>query len=60
MTENEKIIENAAVLRDGKKKLTCTEARQLAKKHNISLKEVGDTCNNLGIKITDCELGCFK
>ena len=59
MTDNEKLIMNAAVLREGKKRLTCAEARQLSEEHNISLKEIGDICNALGIKIMDCQLGCF-
>jgi hypothetical protein len=60
MSENEKMITNAAVLRDGKKKLSCAQAFKLSKEHNISLKEIGETCNKQGIKLMECQLGCFE
>ncbi|MDR2018618.1 MAG: hypothetical protein LBQ00_07090 [Syntrophobacterales bacterium] len=60
MNENEKLILSAAVACDEKKMLSCAKAHRLAQEHEISLKEIGDTCNRLGIKITECELGCFK
>lgn len=40
-------------------KLPCPIARKLAKELSISYKEVGRTADELSIKITDCELGCF-
>jgi hypothetical protein len=60
MSENEKLILNAAQAREEKKILACTEAIKLSREHDISLKEIGDTCNRLGIKIVECQLGCFK
>ena len=60
MTENEKIIMDATAPRGEKRVLSCTDAFKLSKEHGISAKEIGDTCNDLGIKIIDCELGCFK
>jgi hypothetical protein len=60
MSENEKLITNAAVLREGKKKLSCEQAFKLSKEHNISLKEIGETCNKQGIKLMECQLGCFE
>ncbi len=60
MTENEKLIDGATVFSDGKKRLSCAKAVRLSKEHNISLKEIGETCNRLGIKVSDCQLGCFK
>jgi hypothetical protein len=61
MTKNpatKKIIE-AAVPVEGKLKLPCKKAFQLAAEHGLSLKEIGDICNAEGIKIINCQLGCF-
>jgi hypothetical protein len=40
-------------------KLSCAAARKIAENLGISYKEVGDAANELGIKIKDCQLGCF-
>jgi DNA-binding transcriptional regulator YhcF (GntR family) len=40
-------------------KLPCPVARKLAKELSVSYKEVGRVADELNIKITDCELGCF-
>jgi hypothetical protein len=60
MSDNEKIIVNAALPREGKKILSCAQAVKLSKEHNISLKEIGEVCNQHGIKIIECQLGCFE
>ena len=60
MSENEKLVVNAAVQRDGKKILACAQAFRLSKEHNISLKEIGETCDQNDIKIKSCQLGCFE
>lgn len=60
MNESEKVIMNASVLREGKKVLSCTQAVKLSKEHNISLKEIGEACNRHGIKLIECQLGCFE
>jgi len=60
MTKNEKLVVDAAVPRGEKKVISCAEAFKLSQEHGVSLKEIGDTCNEHGIKIIDCELGCFK
>ncbi|MGD2294365.1 MAG: hypothetical protein PVF22_00840 [Candidatus Aminicenantes bacterium] len=60
MTEEKiNIIRETAVSIDGKLKLPCKKAFQLAEAHNFSLKEIGDICNAEGIKIINCQLGCF-
>jgi len=41
-------------------RLTCKMAQEIAKKLNIEPKEVGRAANALGIKIINCQLGCFK
>ena len=40
-------------------KLPCTVAFKIAEELKISTREVGETCNNLNIKISSCQLGCF-
>lgn len=46
-----------ASLVDGK--LPCAVAFMIAKKLNVTAKEVGDSANGLDIKIANCQLGCF-
>jgi hypothetical protein len=41
------------------KRLPCTEAFKIAHDLEVSLAEVGKSCNELGIKIVACQLGCF-
>lgn len=48
------MIEKAA---DGK--LSCSVARKIAEDLQISYKDVGDAANDLGIRIQNCQLGCF-
>ena len=45
---------------DGKKKLTCAEAFELAQKFKTEIIEIGRTCNQNNIRICKCQLGCFK
>jgi len=40
-------------------KIPCPIARKIAKDLSVSYKEVGRVANELNVKITDCELGCF-
>jgi hypothetical protein len=40
-------------------KLPCAVAFRIAKKLKVSPKEVGDAANELKIKISSCQLGCF-
>ncbi len=40
-------------------RLSCAAARQLAERLGVSYREVGEAANTLGIKIKDCQLGCF-
>ncbi|MEL7566088.1 MAG: hypothetical protein AAGU27_14545 [Dehalobacterium sp.] len=43
--------------KDGK--LTCTDAHMLGEKLGISLLVIGEAADQLGIKIKNCQLGCF-
>ena len=48
-------IKNATVAN----RLTCEKAHALAAVLKVSLTEIGAICNELEIKITACQLGCF-
>ena len=40
-------------------KLPCPVAFQIGKRHGISPKQIGEKANELSIKISNCQLGCF-
>jgi len=40
--------------------LSCERALELAQELGVHPVEIGKTCNNLGIKIVACQLGCFR
>lgn len=48
-------VRNAAV----DNRLSCEKARALAEELNIPLREIGAICNELKIRISACQLGCF-
>lgn len=40
-------------------RIACARARRIADELGVSYKDVGAMANELGLKITACELGCF-
>ena len=56
----ERIILEATEERDGKRRLACTQAFKLSREHEIPLKVIAEICEELGIKISACQLGCFR
>lgn len=40
-------------------RLPCPAAFRISRELKVSLKEVGETCNRLNIKVCHCQLGCF-
>ncbi len=40
-------------------RLSCEAAHAIGKELNVPLAEIGAVCNELKIKITACQLGCF-
>lgn len=40
-------------------KASCTDARRAADEIGVKLGEMGELCDEAGIKIFACELGCF-
>jgi hypothetical protein len=56
----EQAIQAAAAEReDGKKVLTCARALALAREHGVEPRQVGQLCDDAGVKIVQCQLGCF-
>lgn len=43
--------------KDGR--ITCTEARKLARDLRVTPRIIGQAANELDIKLASCELGCF-
>ncbi len=63
MTENTELIEAiaaAAIDSDGRKKLTCTRAFELAETFSVEKRLIGRLCDDSKIRICSCQLGCFK
>lgn len=40
-------------------RLPCAVARKIARDLDVPYREVGKVADELKVKITDCELGCF-
>ena len=40
-------------------RLPCPVARKIAQKLAVQYREVGKTADELNVKISDCDLGCF-
>jgi hypothetical protein len=58
--EKKRIVYEAAVEMEGKRKLSCAKAFAISGEHGIAVREIGEICNECGIKIHGCQLGCFK
>lgn len=41
------------------KRLACADGFRIARDLEVPFTEIGRTCNELGIKIMQCQLGCF-
>ena len=60
--ENKKLSDelvSKAISKDNKLYLSCSMAFSLSEKYQISRADVGKLCDELKIKITNCQLGCF-
>jgi hypothetical protein len=44
----------------GVKKLSCQQALQVAEDLGVDPTEIGRACEEEGIKLFNCQLGCFK
>ncbi|MFA4964228.1 MAG: hypothetical protein WC709_01110 [Thermoleophilia bacterium] len=54
-----RLIETLKAQAGEDKRLACTEAFKIARDLDVPLADVGRTCNELGIKMMQCQLGCF-
>jgi len=41
-------------------RIACGQAFALARRLGVAPRDVGDACNRAGVKIVQCQLGCFK
>ena len=53
------VLERAQEI-DGRKKLACAEAFELAQEFGVEVAEIGRICNQQNIRICKCQLGCFQ
>ena len=44
----------------GEQGLNCAAAFMIAAKHDLPINKIGELCNEMKIKIRNCQLGCFK
>lgn len=58
--KREMVLAAAEVGEDRKARLTCAQAFTICAEHGIALQELGLICDRAGIKISACQLGCFK
>jgi len=54
-----RLIEMLKAQAGADKRLACAQAFKIAHDLDIPLADVGRTCNELGIKMVRCQLGCF-
>lgn len=40
-------------------RLACETAHSLSRELNLPVSEIGKLCNELSIRVTACQLGCF-
>ncbi len=52
-------IRLAATEEEGRTTIRCAEAFALARRNGVSIAELGAVCEELDVRITQCQLGCF-
>jgi len=55
-----KAVLDCAYEEDGRKKLNCAQIFKLASQRGVKLMDIARICNAQGIRISNCQLGCFK
>lgn len=58
-TKIEAAVLAAAREEDGLRQLSCARAQVLAEDLGVTPRTVGAVCQRLGVRLTDCQLGCF-
>ncbi len=52
-------IRNAVRKAERDDRLSCEAAHAIGRELNVPLREIGAVCDELKIKIKECQLGCF-
>lgn len=52
-------IEKYCKIQGDKKCLACSNAYKIAEELKVNISDIGKLCNENGIKIIGCQLGCF-
>jgi len=55
----EEAVKAKTTEKNGKLYIACNTAFGIAEKYNVAPIEIGNICNELKIKIMNCQLGCF-
>lgn len=60
-TRNSIIVElnEKTIISGDRRKLPCATAFAIADKYGVGRREIGNMCNEEGITISACQLGCF-
>ena len=58
MTDDE--IKSVIKERSNEDGINCATIFSISNQHTIPLKKIGELCNEMKIKIRNCQLGCFK
>jgi hypothetical protein len=54
-----RLIETLKAKAGDDKRIACEDAFKIAHDLDVPVADVGKTCTELGIKIVQCQLGCF-
>ena len=57
--DTSQLIEMLKARAKNETRLSCADAFRIADDLGVPLAVVGRTCNELGIKVRSCQLGCF-
>ncbi len=63
MSSNEELtaaIRAAAGEREGRTVLQCADAFTIAEEYSVEVGVIGQICNDINVRIIQCQLGCFK
>lgn len=55
----EEAIASKVIEKEGKKFIPCPAALKIAETLKVPQSEVGKACNDMKVKIMNCQLGCF-
>ncbi len=56
----QKLVVESAVEVNGRTMLSCARAFEIHRRHGIPLADIGRICNEKGIRLCACQLGCFQ